>query len=103
MRAQALTTAYLQVILTRPETLQKTQGFAIVPQDPLYICSESVRRPLDAAREPSRNFFRVLRATEALVPPPKSSRASFLRYSERILRATEAPAPPDLMHRADGF
>ena len=70
---------------------------------PLCICSESVRRPLDAAREPSRKFFGFLRAPLGHPGPPKSSGASFSRYSERILRATEAPAQPDLMHRADGF
>ena len=90
-------------ILTRGQRLVKLRVSGPGGQDPLCICSGSVRRPLDAAREPSRNFFGFLRAPLGPPGPPKSSRGSFLRYSERILRATEAPAQPDLMHRAEGF
>ena len=71
MRAQALTTAYLRVILTRPETLQKS-GFEA--QAARIHCVYAVdlfgAHPMRLG-SPIGTLERGVRATEALVPPPQ--------------------------------
>ena len=75
MRAQALRTAYLRVILTRPETQQKKSG--LEAQAARIHCVYAV--DLCGARSRRRGnpmgiVSRAVKATEALVPPPSKKK-----------------------------